>query len=92
MQHPVKFLVICSLRDESAMDRFAALVGEEAGELRRLKSRGIRVEAWSPERPGAVLIIDAASASDAEDIMAQPPLTVAGLIDFDLTPLHDLGI
>jgi len=74
------------------MDRFAALVPEEAEDLRRLKERGILVEAWSPGGPGAVLIIDAASESDAEGVMVQLPLTVAGLIDFDLTPLHDLGI
>jgi hypothetical protein len=31
------------------------------------------------------------SAADAAGGIAQLPLTVAGLIDVDLTPLHDLG-
>ena len=74
------------------MDRLAALVPEEAQALRRLRSRGILVEAWSPGGPGAVLIIDAASESEADGIVAELPLSIAGLIGFDLTPLHELGI
>lgn len=53
---------------------------------------GILVEAWSPGGPGAVLVVDAGSDSDAEAIIAQLPLTVAGLIECELTPLHELGI
>jgi muconolactone delta-isomerase len=74
------------------MDRFTALVAEEADDLRQLKWEGILVEARSPGRPGAVLIIEAASDSEAGDILARLPLSVAGLIDVELTPLHDLGI
>jgi muconolactone delta-isomerase len=88
----VKFLVICSPHAESSMDRFAALVPEEADALRDLRSQGILLEAWSPGGPGAVLIIEAPSESEAEGIVTRLPLGVAGLIDFDLTPLHDLGI
>jgi hypothetical protein len=39
-----------------------------------------------------VLIIEAASEADAEGVIAQLPQIVARLIDFDLTPLHDLGL
>ena len=74
------------------MDRFAALVPDEVGALRRLKAEGAMAEAWSPGGPGAVLIVEAQSESDAEDTMAQLPLTVAGLIDVELTPLHELQI
>ncbi len=88
----MKFLVICSPKDGSPMDRFAELVPDEAEDLRRLKSEGILIDAWSPGGPGAVLIIEAASDSDAEGVITTLPLTVAGLIDFELTPLHDLGI
>jgi hypothetical protein len=92
MEELVKFLAICSPRDQSPKDRFSAMVLEEAEALRRLKSRGILVEAWSPGRPGAVLIIEAASESEAEGILGELPLAAAELIDIDLTPLHDLGI
>lgn len=88
----MKFLVICSPHDASVTDRLAALVPEEAESLRLLRSQGILVEAWSPGGPGAVLIIEAPSGSEAEGIVTRLPLSVAGLIDFDLTPLHDLGI
>jgi hypothetical protein len=44
-----------------------------------------------PRGAGAVLILEAASEADAEGVIARLPLTVAGLIDFDLTPLHELG-
>jgi uncharacterized protein YciI len=88
----VKFLVICTPKDGSPMDRFAALVPEEAEGLRRLKSEGVLIDAWSPGGPGAVLIIEAGSESEAEGALDRLPLTVAGLIDVELTPLHDLGI
>ncbi len=88
----MKFLAFCRPREDAPMDRFAALVPDEAEELRRLKSLGILIDAWSPGGPGAVLIIDAASESEADGIVAELPLSVAGLIGFDLTPLHELGI
>jgi muconolactone delta-isomerase len=74
------------------MDRFAALVPAEAEDLRRLKSQGVLVDAWSPGGPGAVLILEVPSEEEAKSIVTQLPLSVAGLIDFDLTPLHELGI
>ncbi len=88
----MKFLIVCRPRKNAPMDRFAALVPGEAEELRRLKSEGILVEAWSPGGPGAVLIIEAPSESEAQGIVSQLPLGVAGLIEIDLTPLHELGI
>jgi muconolactone delta-isomerase len=88
----MKFLAVCRPRTDAPMDRFAALVPDEAEDLRRLKAQGILLEAWSPGGPGAVLIIEAPSASEAEGILDGLPLGVAGLIDVELTPLHELGI
>ncbi len=88
----MKILAICSPRDQSPREQFAALVPEEVEALRRLKSQGILLEAWSPGGPGAVLIIEASSQSEAESMVAQLPLAAAGLIEIDLTPLHDLEI
>jgi len=65
---------------------------EEAEALRTLRSQGILVEAWSPGVPGAVLIIQASSEAEGEDIVAQLPLRAAGLIEIDLTPLYELEI
>jgi uncharacterized protein YciI len=88
----VKFLAVCTPHHDAPVDRFAALVPDEAESLRRIKAQGVLVEAWSPGGPGAVLILEAASESEAETIVARLPLAAAGLIGFDLTPLHELGI
>jgi muconolactone delta-isomerase len=88
----MKFLAVCSPRDESLRDRFFEIVPDEVEALRRLKSASILLEAWSPGGPGAVLIIEAPSDSTAHDIVAELPLAVAGLIEVDVTPLHDLGV
>ena len=91
-EHHMKFLAICTPRHDAPMDRFATVVPDEADALRQLKAEGILTEAWSPGGPGAVLIIEAPSPSEADEIVAGLPLGVAGLIDVEITPLHELGI
>jgi uncharacterized protein YciI len=88
----MKFLVICRPREGSQMDRFAALLSEEFEALRQLKARGVILEAWSPGRPGAILIVEANSESDAEGVVNRLPLAVADLIEIELNPLLQLGI
>ena len=88
----MKFLANCRPREDAPLDRFAALVRDEAEDLRRLKGQGILLEAWSPGGPGAVLILEAATESEAKAAIAQLPLGVAGLIDVEFTPLYELGI
>jgi hypothetical protein len=74
------------------MDRFGALIPEEGQALRRLRSQGSLLEAWSPGKPGAVLIVEAASEAEGASVIAELPLSVAGLIEFDLVPLYDMGV
>ncbi len=88
----MQVLAVCRPRTDASMDRYAALVPDEVADLKRLKAEGILIEAWSPGGPGAVLIVEAPSASEAEGILDALPLAVAGLIDVELTPLHELGI
>jgi len=45
------------------------------------------LEAWSPVRPGAILIVEANSGSDVEGVVNRPPLAVADLIEIELNPL-----
>jgi uncharacterized protein YciI len=92
MEDIMKFLVICRPREDSQMDRFAALLSEEVEALRQLKARGVILEAWSPGRPGAILIVKANSESDVEGVVNRLPLAVAGLIEIELNPLLQLGI
>jgi hypothetical protein len=88
----MKFLAICKPREDSSRDAFLSMVPQEVAALRRLKSEAVLVEAWSPGAPGAVLIVEAPTESSAGDIVGQLPLAVAGLIDVDLTPLHELDL
>lgn len=88
----MKFLVICRPREDVKMDRFAALLSDEVEALRQLKARGVIREAWSPGRPGAILIVEANSESEVEGVVNRLPLATAGLIDIELSPLLELGI
>lgn len=45
-------------------------------------------EMYSPGRPGAVLVLEAASPQDAEAALADLPLAAAGLIIFEVIELH----
>lgn len=63
------------------------LLSEEVEALRQLKARGVILEAWSPVRPGAILIVEANSGSDVEGVVNRPPLAVADLIEIELNPL-----
>jgi muconolactone delta-isomerase len=88
----VKVLAICSPSAGADMSRFARLLPEEGRALRELKASGTVLEAWSPGRPGAILILSADDISQAEDMMRHLPLAKAGLLTFELTPLSDIRI
>jgi len=60
--------------------------------LRDLKSSGVLTGAWSPGRPGAVLMLDAPDEAEAARLMAGLPLVQAGLISHDIIPLHPLDL
>ena len=87
----MKFLVTRRLREDSPMDRFAALLSEEVEALRQLKARGVILEAWSPGRPGAILIVEANSEADVDGFVNNLPLALAGLIEVEVDPLLELG-
>ncbi len=88
----MKFLAVCRPRDGAPPERFAELVPDEAEALRRLRSDGTLLEAWSPGRPGAVLILECPSEGEAAHTLSRLPLDAAGLLDVEVTPLHDLGL
>jgi len=50
-------------------------------------------QAWTPGRPGAVLLLDVADEAEAASLVAAFPLVRAGLISTEIVPLHpiDLG-
>jgi hypothetical protein len=56
--------------------------------LWQLYRDGVVREMYSPGRPGAILVLEAAAGKDAEAALAGLPLVAAGLIVFELIELH----
>ena len=55
-------LVICRPAADADLAGFGQVLTEEFAALRRLKAAGVLTQAWSPGRPGAVLMLEAADA------------------------------
>jgi len=85
-------LVICRPAPDAAQARFGQLLAEELTALRRLKASSALTQAWSPGRPGAVLILDVPDLPEATRLAAALPLAAAGLITTEIIPLHPLEL
>jgi muconolactone delta-isomerase len=83
-------LVICRPVPGADQASFASLVPAESAALGRLKAQGSLTQAWSPGRPGAVLMLEVRDEAEAADITAGLPLVTAGLITTEILPLHPL--
>jgi hypothetical protein len=66
----MQFLVICRPAAGGDPDDFKRLVPFETEALREQKERGTLTGAWSPGRPGAVLMLEVADADLAAGIVA----------------------
>ena len=88
----MRFLVICRPAPGRDQDEFKRLLPGETAALRGLKAKGILTEAWSPGRPGAVLILDVPDEAEAGRLVAQFPLVQAALISTELVPLHPIEL
>ena len=87
----MKLLAIGRLRDRAGAHEIARYAREEMSALWQLYRGGAVREMYSPGRPGAVLVLEAASAPEAEAALAGLPLTAAGLIVFEVIELHPFG-
>ena len=85
-------LVICRPAPDADQARFGQLLAEEFAALRRLKAGGALTQAWSPGRPGAVLMLDVPDVPEATRIAVGLPLAAAGLIATEIIPLHPLEL
>jgi muconolactone delta-isomerase len=83
-------LVICRPAEDADQAEFRRLVPAEAAALRELKDSGALTAAWSPGRPGAVLMLDVADEAEAARTVATLPLARAGLIRAEVIPLHPM--
>ena len=85
-------LVICHPVPGGDQDAFRRLVPGETVALRELKAKGLLIEAWSPGRPGAVLVLDVADEAAAAGLVAAFPLVQADLITTEIVPLHPIDL
>ena len=84
----MNLLAIGRPREGADIREIGRYAGEEMRSLWRLYRDGLVREMYSPGRPGAVLMLVAAAAKDAEAALAGLPLVAAGLIVFELIELH----
>lgn len=85
-------LVICRPAEGGDQEAFRRLVPGETEVLRDLKSNGILVDAWSPDRPGAVLTLEVPGTDEAYRIVADFPLVKSRLITTEIIPLHPIDV
>jgi muconolactone delta-isomerase len=88
----MQFLVICRPAPGGDPDEFKRLLPGETAALRDLKASGTLTAAWSPGRPGAVLMFEAADEAEAARHTAAFPLVKAGQITTEIIPLHPLNL
>jgi hypothetical protein len=87
----MKMLAIGRLRDGADAHEIARYAREEMSALWRLYREEVVREMYSPGRPGAVLVLEAASRQEAGAALAGLPLVAAGLIVFEVIELHPFG-
>jgi muconolactone delta-isomerase len=88
----MRFLVICRPAAGGDQDEFKRLVPAETAALRDLKVKGTLTGAWSPGRPGAVLMLDVPDADEAARLVGVLPLVKAALITTEIIPLHPIDL
>jgi len=87
----MKMLAVGRLRDGADAHEIARYAREEMRALWQLYRGGVVREMYSPGRPGAVLVLEAASLQQAEAALADLPLVSAELIVFEFIELHPFG-
>ena len=88
----MQFLVICRPAEGGDQDEFKRLVPAETAALRDLKASGVLTAAWSPGRPGAVLLLEVPDQAEAARLVAEFPLVQATLITTEIIPLHPIDL
>ena len=88
----MQILVVCRPVPGNDQREFGRLVPAEGVALRELKERGVLANAWTPGRPGAVLLLEVGTEADAAAIVATLPLAAAGLITTEVIPLHPMNL
>jgi hypothetical protein len=88
----MNFLVICRPVPGADESLFGRLLPEELAAMRSMKATGALVQAWSPGRPGAVLMLETPDLAGAASMAAGLPLAAAGVIATEIIPLHPVDL
>ena len=88
----MQFLVICRPAEGGDQGEFRRLLPAETAALREQKASGALTGAWTPGRPGAVLMLEVPDEDAAARIVATFPLVQAGLITTEIIPLHAIDL
>lgn len=88
----MQILVVCRPVPDCDQSEFRRLVPAEGAALRELKERGVLANAWTPGRPGAVLVLEAGTEDEAAAIAAALPLAAAGFITTEVIPLYPMSL
>jgi hypothetical protein len=88
----MNFLVICRPAPDADETAFGRMLAAEIAAMRGMKAAGTLSQAWSPGRPGAVLILEAPDLASATSLAAGLPLAAAGLITTEIIPLHPVDL
>ena len=86
----MQFLAICRRRTESFDEEaFRPLLDAEAEAVRALYASGLIRSAWSREDvPGACILIEADSASEAQSSLQSLPLVAREMLEVQVIPLR----
>jgi muconolactone delta-isomerase len=79
----MQFLIVLRRRSEAFSDeQFAALADAEAAAARGLYAEGFTRQIWSrADEPGAVMLVEAADAEEAERRLQALPFYKAGMLE-----------
>ncbi|HEX7164083.1 MAG TPA: hypothetical protein VF223_22945 [Trebonia sp.] len=88
----MQILIVCRPVPGIDQSEFRRIVPAESAALRELRERGILANAWTPGRPGAVLMLEAGTEDEGAAIAAALPLAEAGLITAEVIPLHPMNL
>lgn len=69
----MQILVVCRPVPDIDQSEFRRIVPAESAALRELREQGVLANAWTPGRPGAVLILEAGTEDEGAAIAAALP-------------------
>jgi hypothetical protein len=88
----MQILIVCRPVPDIDQSEFRRIVPAESAALRELKDRGVLANAWTPGRPGAVLMLEAGTEDEGASIAAALPLAAARLITTEAIPLYPMNL